>query len=150
MAHKEIVTDNALAQAILALAEKLGTSQEQQAETLEALRASQPPRDVSFGDTDYQARLKAETKVFPRPVFQNGREANPAGESDATLAKIAELKPGKYIGGFVTIDETPKGGINFVYKNATPDQRMVQMGKFTSFADLVAKCHAEMQTTVAA
>jgi len=133
-----------LAEAILTLADSLQTNQGQLQTTLEALRANQPPRDISFGDVDYQAKLRAETKVFPRPVFQGGREANAAGLSDETLSQLAALVPGKYLGGFVTILGVPQDGLDFYYKNATPDQRMAQMARFTSFADLVAQCWREL------
>ena len=140
----EFTRETKLAEAIVALAESLQTNQEGVQATLEALRANQPPRDVSFGDVDYQVKLRAETKVFPRPVFQGGREANASGLSDETLAKIADLKPGTYLGGFVRIIGVQQDGIDFYYKNATPDQRMAQMARFSSFTDLVDKCWAEL------
>lgn len=133
-----------LAAAIVELARTLGANQSQLAETLSMLQQNQRPREINFGDADYQAKLRAERVEFPRPVFQGGREADPSGQSAETLAQIAALKPGKYLGGFVTIEPTANDGINFLYKNSTPDQRMTQMGKFSSFADLVAKCHQEL------
>lgn len=139
-----------LADAVLALAQSVGASQQQLAEAIEALRGSQPPRDVNFGDVDYQERLRAETAVFPRPVYQNGFEANPSGLSVETLQRIGELVPGKYLGGFVTIVETPQNGIDFRYRNMTADHRMIQQKKFDSFTELVEKCWAERHATAAA
>ena len=123
---------------------------QQQNEILEGLRRSQAPRDVNFGDSDYQAKLRAERKEFPRPVYQNGFEANPSGLSDETLTQIGELKPGKYLGGVVEILAGSRNAIDFRYKNATADQRMALMPVFGSFAELVAKCHAEMVRASAA
>jgi hypothetical protein len=135
--------DASLAAAILALAEKLGTSQEKLNETLAALRESQTPREVNFGDTDYQARLRAETKVLKRPAFQNGYEVNPSGLSDEVIERLANLKPGSYIGGVVKVAVEGES-IHLIYKNRTADQRMALNAKFSSFSDLVNKIWAEM------
>lgn len=152
MAKNDETDQPAMASAILALADAIKSGQSQTietqaqlADTLKVLQQNQKPREINYGDIDYQAKLRAERKEFPRPVFQGGREADPSGLSDETLVRIAELKPGKYLGGFVTIDPAPNDGINFLYRNATPDQRMTQMSKFVSFTDLVEKCWRELQ-----
>lgn len=115
------------------------------AETLAALKASQPTREIGFSDPDYQARMRAETKAFKTPTFQNGIDVDAAGLSDEIIERVAHLKAGRYLGGIVEVDVSHKGAVNFRYKNKTPDQRMALQTKFGSFEELVNKIWNEMQ-----
>jgi hypothetical protein len=152
MADKDPMTvkppSDPIANAILTLAESLSMSQQQLHATLEALKQSQPPRDVSFGDTDYQERLRESTKVLKRPAYQNGYEVNPSGLSDEVIDRLAALKPGAYLKNVVTVAVDGNNAVHLIYKNRTPDQRM-QL-PFTSFSDLVNKVWAEMRQPVTA
>lgn len=132
-----------LAAAILLLAERLGGNQEKLVETLEALKASQPVKDVNFGDTDYQARLRATTSTLRRPAFQNGFEVNPSGLSDEVLDRLAQLQPGTYLGGVVRVAVDGQDAIHLIYKNKTVEQRFANERLFGSFSALVNTIWAE-------
>lgn len=118
--------------------------QERQARATEALMANTPPRDINYGDQDYQERLRAETKTLTRSAFQNGFEVNPSGLSDETIDRLANLAPGTYLGGTVTV-ALANDAVHLLYKNRTPDQRMAFQAKVSSFSDMVQKIWAEMQ-----
>lgn len=121
------------------------------AEILQGLRASQPPRVINFGDSDYQEQLRKNTKAFKTLTLQNGKESDPAVCAQETIDLIPQLKPGLYLGGYVTVEVRERDhAVNFRYSNSTPDQRMAQMRKFSSFDDLVAKIWAEQQARTAA
>jgi len=136
--------DPSLAAAILKLAESFGASQSQVAETLAVLQQNQRPREVNFGDTDYQEKLRRETQVLKRPAFQNGFPVNPSGLSDEVIDRLATVKPGKYLGGAVTVAIDGNDGIHLIYKNKTVEQRMAFARLVTSFSDLVNKIWSEM------
>lgn len=121
------------------------------ADILQGLRASQPPRVIGFGDSDYQEKLQRETKAFKSLTLQNSIEANPEVVSQETIDLIPQLKAGRYLGGFVTVEKRDRdGAVNFRYSNKTPDQRMAQMRLFNSLDDLVAKIWMEQQTRAVA
>ncbi len=138
-----------VAAAILKLAENLGAQQERQNDAIEALRASQPPREVQFGDPDYQAKLRAERKVLKRPAFQNGFEVNPSGLSDEVIDRLANLAPGAYLGGRVRV-AIENDAVHLIYKNREIEHRMANDRLFSSFSDLVNKIWAEMPKQTAA
>lgn len=139
----KVETDD-LAGAILKLAESFGVSQAQTAETLEALRANQKPRDINFSDQDYQEKLKRETKVLKRPAFQNTFPVNPSGLTDEEITRLAALAPGKYLGGHVEVTIGGNDAICLWYKNKTVEQRMANERKFASFGVLINTIWAEM------
>jgi len=140
-----------LAAAILLLAEKIGGNQDQLNITLDALKGAQRPRDIQYGDQDYQEKLKRETKVLKRPAFQNGFEVNPSGCSDEVIDRLSKLAPGTYLGGAVRVAIDGNDGVHLIYKNKTVEQRMANERLFGSFSELVNKIWAEMmpQTTAA-
>lgn len=132
-----------MAAAILELARSIGGREELLHETLDKLRGAQPERVISFGDVEYQAKLREANKPFPRPVYQNQFEANPSGLSDETLQKVGELVPGTFLGGHVTIEAVQNNGIVFRYKTRSVEQRMANERVFRSFTELVEKCWQE-------
>ena len=138
-----------LTSAVLLLAENQVDSQRKLQETLEALKASQPPREVQFGDPDYQAKLRAERKVLKRPAFQNGFEVNPSGLSDEVIDRLANLAPGAYLGGRVKV-ALENDAVHLIYKNREIEHRMANDRLFSSFSDLVNKIWAEMPKQTAA
>jgi 16S rRNA (cytosine967-C5)-methyltransferase len=92
MADKDPMTvkppSDPIANAILTLAESLSMSQQQLHATLEALKQSQPPRDVSFGDTDYQERLRenlARLQLQAEIVTADAASWKPPAPFDAIL-----------------------------------------------------------------
>lgn len=137
-----------LAAAIAQLAQQLGTSQAQMAETLESLRQNQKPRDINFSDTDYQEKLRAETKVLKRPAYQNGFEVNPSGLSDETIDRLSKLIPGTYLGGVVRVAIDGNDSIHLLYKNKTVEQRFANDRLFPSFTALIDKLWAEMHPAI--
>jgi len=138
-----------LTSAVLLLAENQVDSQRKLQETLDALKASQPPREVQFGDPDYQAKLRAERKVLKRPAFQNGFEVNPSGLSDEVIDRLANLAPGAYLGGRVKV-ALENDAVHLIYKNREIEHRMANDRLFSSFSDLVNKIWAEMPKQTAA
>lgn len=118
-----------------------------QTEMIGELRKSAPPRDVQYGDADYQAALKAAQRTFKTKTYQNGAEITDCVGpeiSDETIDRVSKLKKGIYLRGIVEIDVTHDGRVMFHYRNKTPDQRMARSQDFANFTDLVNKIWAEM------
>lgn len=136
--------DTSLADAILLLAEQIGASQSQMAGTIAALQQNQVPRDVNFSDQDYQDRLRGQTRVLLRPAYQNGFEVNPSGLSDVTILRLSQLVPGQYLGGLITVAVDGNKAIHLIYKNRTPDQRMIFQQRVQSFSHMVEQIWSEM------
>jgi hypothetical protein len=129
--------------AILELLKQNSDSAKLQADILESLRPK-----VDAITPEYLA--KNPIPKLKNPAFQNAYPVNPNGLSDSTINKLHELKPGRYLGGVVTVlvEESPMGDSSekktfLLYKNKTPDQRMALAAHFTSFADLIDKIAAE-------
>jgi len=103
---------------------------------LEKLGENTKPYEPAFGDPAYQDRLRAEGHfdTFPKPVFQNGREAEPRGLSQEIREHAANLRGGKYWNGLVTVEATEKS-VHLLYKAVTIEDRMRQPWK--SFEELI-------------
>jgi hypothetical protein len=112
---------------------------------LMALKESQPPREVQYGDPDYQAKLKAERREWRTPTYQNGYEADPSGESWETIERTAQLKAGRYLNGSIEVLRGRHGEIYFRYANKHMDQRFARNLEFRKFGYLVDQIWAEMQ-----
>lgn len=95
------------------------------AENLRALKDNQKPEDITFDDPRYQAEL-AKLPKFPRPVTQNGRQADPSGLTPEQLRKVGELKAGSYEFNKTKIEVRVgnANGIDLVYSSKTLPQRM--------------------------
>src|SRR5215510_1365142 len=109
----------------------------QNQEALVALHKSQPPRDVQYGDPDYQASLKKDRREWKSPTYQNGFDPDPTGLTLETIDRVANLKAGHYLKGLIEVQVSAKGAVNFKYKNKTPDQRFALQVQFRDFTDMV-------------
>lgn len=109
---------------------------------LEKLGENQKPYEPAFGDPAYQARLQAEGHfdTFPKPVFQNGRAAEPRGIAPEIREKAAALKSGTYWGGKVTVEATDKS-VHLMYKATKIEDRMSQ--PWRSFEELIERIWTE-------
>jgi hypothetical protein len=132
-------TENVLAEAMKMLAEN-------QRMMLE----NAPKRVITPDSPEYRELLVAagHFDTFSVPVYQNGHEAEPRGLSAQTRERASTLVPGKYLGGKVTVETTPNGGIHIKYKSKTVEDRMSQ--PFGDFTDLVERVWAEMNQPVSA
>ena len=131
----EIVTEDRLVDALDKQAQTIGAA------FGDALIKSQGRKKVSYGD--FMAR-RGPREQLKRKAFQNGYEVNPSGLSTATIEKLDQLASGRYLSNWVTIVNTPDKAIHIRYANKTPDDRMTNATKFSSFTDLVNQVHAEM------
>jgi hypothetical protein len=130
-------TENVLAEAMKMLAENQRMMIE-----------NAPKRVITQDSPEYNDRLRAEGyfDYFPKPVYQNGHEAEPKGLSEQTRERAAGLVPGKYLGGKVTVEASPNGGVHIKYKSKTVEDRMSQ--PWRDFTDLVDRVWAEMTVSV--
>lgn len=119
------------------------------AQTLQQLVANQPMKVITEGSPEYQERLRAEGvfDTFPKPVYQNGRECEPRGLSEEIRTRAAHLKPGTYLGGKVTVETTPNGGVHLKYKSRSVEDRMRH--PWADFSDLITRIWAEMHPAAA-
>ena len=112
------------------------------AQVLERLADQAPVQEIGYGHPKYQDRLKAEGFMdeFPVKVFQNGREAQARGLKPETILGVADLKPGRYLGGKVEVAKDQKGNVFLMYPHAKIEDRM----RFSpDFNDLIASILAE-------
>ena len=118
---------------------------------MQQMAANQPTKVITPDSPEYQEMLKAQGfyDSFPRPVYQNGKEADARGLSVETRERAANLKPGKYLGGKMTVDATNDGGIHLKYKSRTVEERM-QAPANIPFPELIDKIWAEMQHSLTA
>jgi hypothetical protein len=117
------------------------------------LAGLQPKPELREGDPEYKARQDAEgwfDDFYGVTVLQNAYEANARGESEQTRRRASQLKPGKYIGGRVTVSVEGNGSIVRISYPASGDNLMKNMQHWRSFAELVDKIWAEMPQTVTA
>lgn len=111
-----------------------------------ALAANAPKRKVTYGEV---AAKNAPPKLMA-PAYQNSKEVNPRGLSDATIQKLFEIPTGSYLNGLVRVHRRPDLGIEFYYDNySSPDRRVAFMLAVRSFSDMVAKLHDEAQSRAA-
>lgn len=115
-------------------------------ERLTRMEENRPPPDYGYADPRFQARLREEGwfRDFPVPVYQNDKRIFGERMSQDLIDRVAAMKNGKYLNGYVTIWRDGKNGIHIEYRNSTPDDRM-QL-PFKSFEDLVARVTAEQGT----
>lgn len=108
---------------------------------------NQPTKVITEDSPEYQERLRAEGyyDTFPKPVFQNGRDAEARGLSAEVRERAASLRPGTYIGGKVTVEQAPGGGVHIKYKSRTVEDRMAQTWR--DFSELVNRIWSEMHVT---
>jgi hypothetical protein len=118
------------------------------ANILQQLVTNQPAKVITEASPEYQERLRAEGyyDTFPKPVYQNGREAEAKGLSPETRTRAATLRPGTYLGGKVTVEGTPNGGIHIKYRSVSVEHRMSQTWK--TFEELVDRIWSEMHPTL--
>lgn len=116
----------------------------------ESLKAVQPPREIKEGDPEYVARQRAEGwfDEFPHKVFQNGYEAQARGIPEEIRIKAANLKPGKYLGGRVTV-EVGQNEARYLYYPTKGDAMLINQSKWSSFEDLITKIWNESQAVPA-
>lgn len=142
----------AIARAFDRLADKLEGGQAINSDLVAEVKRLIPPREVQFGDADYQAKIAAQRRVFKTPTFQHGIEITEEarGLSDETIDRVSRLRSGTYLRGVVHVDVNHKGEVRITYSNKTPDQRMARMLEFRDFTDLINQVWAEMHAAVAA
>jgi len=115
------------------------------------LLANQPQKQLGFGDPEFQTMLRERGyyREFAKPLYQNTM-LSPADMVPVDIvAKVNALKPGKYLGGRVTVRVEDKH-IQLVYPTATPDDRMTNAQYWRTFDELIEKITAEAGTSVAA
>jgi hypothetical protein len=125
-------------------------TEERMALAFERLADNQPQLEIGYAHPKFQQRLRDEGYFdeFVRPVYQNGYECPAQGLSKALIAKTSALRPGRYLGGQVSVSHDTRGGIHLSYKNGTADDRMRNLTLFSSFEDLVNKITAESAPAV--
>lgn len=111
----------------------------------EKLVENQPVPEMGYAHPRFQQSLqdRGYFREFAHPVYQNGKTAPATCLPQALIDKTNALRPGKYLGGHVTVAHDAKGGIHLLYKTATADDRMKNMTLFLSFEDLIDKITAE-------
>lgn len=110
------------------------------------------PRELKEGDPEYVAMQKAEGwyDAFERPVYQNGKEANPRGIPADIRHKAANLRSGgPYIKGRVRVEASEKG-VHLFYPTKNDAMMINQMQYFSSFEDLIEKIWHEQNAPVPA
>jgi hypothetical protein len=112
------------------------------------LLANQPKREMTFGDPEFQQLLKDRGyyREFAKPLYQN-TFLSPADCVPVDIVnKVNALKPGKYLGGRVTVRVEDKH-IQLVYPTATPDDRMTNAQYWRTFDELIERITAEAAAT---
>lgn len=140
--------DTALA--ILELAKALGAQQARQQSVLEQLMANTPIKQIGEADPEYVERLKREGfhDTFPKPVYQNQREAQARGLSVEIRERASGLKSGKYLKGRVTVEATDTGvWLSYPTKG---DEMMKNQQFWRDFPDLITQIWNEMHAAVPA
>jgi len=124
------------------------TTDDRIAAVLEQLAANAPAPEIGFGHPKYQERLREEGVFadFPVPVYQNGKKAQARGLQPETISRVAELKPGRYLGGKVEVARDAKNSVHLLYKTGTPDDRMRFYALAPDFDTLIGKIWAEQTT----
>lgn len=96
-----------------------------------------PRRFVPFGKekitNPFNKSGRRERKLH-KQCYQNGYRMPVELLFDEEIALLAQIKPGRYIDGLVTvtdIDDVDGGKLNIGYKNKTADQRMALGGRLT-------------------
>jgi hypothetical protein len=87
-------------------------------------------------------------KRLIRPVFQNGREVNPAGLSDETIKRLDTVATGIYGNGMLNVIRLTDGlhsRIHIMYSNKSIEQRMAFYMQFPSFTSIVNTVVSEMK-----
>lgn len=125
---------------------------ERMAAVLEKLGENTKPYEPGFGDPAYQARLKDEGyfDLFPFPVYQNGREAEPRGLSADTRERASNLQSGTYAfkGVTVTVERSSRA-VHIKYKSTTVEDRMRYASAWRDFPDLIDKLWREQHPAAA-
>jgi hypothetical protein len=134
------VQDNTLIEIVKQLLAQQHSSSQATADAL--LDALKKPVQDSI-TPEYLADPRNRQQKLKKPAYQNAYPVNPDGLSDATIDKLAELKPGSYFGGYLTVAEE-NGKTFLLYKSRSLADRLEQSQYFTSFSDMVDKIHAEM------
>jgi hypothetical protein len=115
------------------------------------IAATQPPRDVPFAE--YILRPGKLEPKLDRPVFQNGQPIQIKGASQDTIRHLNNLKPGRYLGGAVTValkGDAPNVSVHITYPCATNDERLRIYQLVSSFSDMVQKIAREQEPAQAA
>jgi hypothetical protein len=146
-------TEQKLSRALTMLAEgqaRMADLMEQQAAYNKAALRMAPRRKKSMGEYLKERNDKGRSKFLPHIVYQNGREVNPSGLSNETIAVLDTLATGKYCGGIVDVVRVQDGpgGVNsrihLCYNNGTMEERMGFYMRFPTFTKLVQDIAAEM------
>jgi hypothetical protein len=105
------------------------------------------PTEPKEGDPEYVARQHAEGwfDAFDVPVFQNAYEAQARGLSADVRKRASNLRPGKYIGGRVTV-EVDTSGVRLKYP-VSGDNMLKNTALWRDFSDLINKIWDEMHVT---
>ena len=118
------------------------------AAVLEQLAANTPVPEIGFGHPKFQQQLRDSGYYveFAKPVYQNGREAQPRGLRPETVERAPQLKAGKYLGGKVEVVRDPKDRVHLLYAHAKVEDRMrmEQLLKGEGFDGLVDRIWQEM------
>jgi hypothetical protein len=137
-------TQDAEDNALLAVVREIIQQQHDNTESIaSALREALKPAVRDAITPEYLADPRNREQKLKKPAFQNSRAVSPHGLSDAVIDKLAALKHGDYMGGFVQVREN-KGATYLFYPSRTLAERFEQQKYFTSFSDLVDKLYAEM------
>lgn len=125
---------------------------ERMTDILEQMQRNAPPNEPGFGHPEYQRRLREEGffDEFPVPVFQNGKQAEPRGLKAETRARMADLKPGTYITGLVSVLREPNGTVHLQYRHSTMADQIKLSQHVRNFDDLIDQIWAEQTATPAA
>lgn len=144
-------------QLLVATLAQLAASQTQMAEMLrqqgeynkQALKIA-PRRKKTLAEYLHERQKRGAGKFLPHLVYQNGREVNPSGLSQATIDTLDQLASGHYCDGLVDvvrISEGP-GGINsrihIMYNNKSTEDRMTFYMRFPTLTKMVLDIAAEM------
>jgi hypothetical protein len=130
--------------ALIAVVREIVQQQHESTESIaNALREALKPAVKDAITPEYLADPRNREQKLKKPAFQNSRLVSPHGLSDAVIDKLAALKHGDYMGGYVQVREN-KGATHLFYPSKTIAERFEQQKYFTSFSDLVDKLHAEM------
>lgn len=126
------------------------TSNDRIAAVLERLAENQPVQEIGYAHPKFQEGLRKAGYFheFAKPVYQNGKASPATCLSLDLIAKTNKLRDGKYLGGVVTVAHDQSGATHLLYKTATADDRMRNIGLFSSFEDLIDKITAEMPAAV--
>lgn len=110
------------------------------------------PREIKEGDPEFVARQQAEGFFdrFERPVYQNGKESEPRGETAETRHRASNLKSGTYFltGRKVIVEANDKGV--WLHYPTKGDAMMINQNHWRSFADLINQIWDQMHAPVPA